>query len=74
VYDPWVNKAEAENEYSIKPIKLPVEGKYDAILIAVLHDEFKRLSVAEIKSFGKDNHVLYDIKCLLDFADVDGRL
>ena len=49
-------------------------GKYDAILLAVAHDEFKELSLEQIKAFGKDNHVLYDIKYLLDANEVDGRL
>ena len=74
VFDPWVDKDEAEHEYGIKPIDQPVIGKYDAILLAVAHDEFKELSLEQIKSFGKDNHVLYDIKYLLDANEVDGRL
>jgi len=74
IYDPWVDKDESVHEYNIKPINYPVAGKYDAILLAVAHDEFKALSVEQIKAFGKDNHVLYDIKYLLDANEVDGRL
>ena len=74
VYDPWVSKDEALHEYGIKPIDLPVRGKYDAIILAVAHDEFRELSLAQIKAFGKDNHVLYDIKYLLQANEVDGRL
>jgi len=74
VYDPWVDKDEAIHEYNIKPIDSPEQGKYDAILLAVAHDEFKSLSVEQIKSFGRDNHVLYDIKYLLDTNESDGRL
>ena len=74
VFDPWVDKDEAVHEYDIKPIDQPTEGKYDAILLAVAHDEFKALSLEQIKAFGKDNHVLYDIKYLLGVNEVDGRL
>jgi len=74
VYDPWIDKDEVIHEYGFKPIDQPVEGKYDAILLAVAHDEFKALSLEQIKAFGKDNHVLYDIKYLLDANEVDGRL
>jgi UDP-N-acetyl-D-galactosamine dehydrogenase len=74
VYDPWVGKDEALHECGIKPINKPVEGKYDAVLLAVAHDEFKELSLEQIKAFGKVNHVLYDIKCLLNANEVDGRL
>ncbi len=74
VYDPWVDKDEAVHEYNIKPIDQLVEGKYDAILLAVAHDEFKALSADQIRGLGKDNHVLYDIKYLLGADEVDGRL
>jgi UDP-N-acetyl-D-glucosamine/UDP-N-acetyl-D-galactosamine dehydrogenase len=74
VYDPWVDKDKAIYEYDIKPIDQPVKGKYDAILLAVAHDEFKELSLKQITAFGKDNHVLYDIKYLLNANEVDGRL
>ena len=74
VYDPWVDKLEAMNEYNIKLINVPAKGKYDAIVIAVAHDKFKNYSPNEIKDFGKDNHVIYDIKYLFSADHVDGRL
>jgi UDP-N-acetyl-D-glucosamine/UDP-N-acetyl-D-galactosamine dehydrogenase len=74
VYDPWVDKDEAVHEYNIKLIDKPIKGKYDAILLAVAHNEFKVLSVEEIRAFGKDDHILYDIKYLLNANESDGRL
>jgi UDP-N-acetyl-D-galactosamine dehydrogenase len=74
VYDPWVDKEEAVQEYGIKPVNKPIHSTYDAILLTVAHNEFKKLSVDQIKSFGKDNHVLYDVKYLLKTGEVDGRL
>ena len=74
VYDPWVDKNQALREYDIQLIDQPVKGKYDAILIAVAHDQFKELSLEQIKAFGKENHVLYDIKYLLKAHESDGRL
>ena len=74
VCDPWADKDEAMHEYNINPIDRPVEGKYDAILLAVAHNEFKSLSVEQIRAYGKDNHVLYDIKYLLKADESDGRL
>ncbi len=73
VYDPWVDKIRANDEYGIILISEPVYGKYDAIVLAVAHNEFRQLT-EEIQSFGKDNHVLYDIKYLLETNQVDGRL
>jgi UDP-N-acetyl-D-galactosamine dehydrogenase len=74
VYDPWVNQDQAMDEYNIKLIEQPLKGKYDAIVLAVAHDIIKELSLEQIKAFGKDNHVLYDIKYLLGPNEVDGRL
>ena len=74
VYDPWVDKDEAVCEYNIKPIDRPLKGKYDSIVLAVLHKEFKELSVGEIRAFGKENHELYDVKYLLKANESDGRL
>ena len=74
VFDPWVDKKEAQIECNILPIDNPISGKYDAILLTVAHDEFKQLTVKQIKELGKSNHVLYDVKFLLQANDVDGRL
>jgi UDP-N-acetyl-D-glucosamine/UDP-N-acetyl-D-galactosamine dehydrogenase len=74
VYDPWADKNEADHEYNIKPIDWPEKGKYDAILLAVAHDDFKKLPLDHIRAFGKDNNVLYDIKYLLNANETDGRL
>jgi len=74
VYDPWVNKDEALHEYNVKLIDNPIDAKYDAIVLAVAHNEFKALSLEQIRAYGKGNHVLYDIKYILKANDVDGRL
>jgi len=74
VYDPWVDKVEAQKEYGITPIETLEEGQYDAILLAVSHDEFAKMGAADIHKLGKKNHVLYDIKYLLKANEVDGRL
>jgi len=74
IYDPWVDKDEALFEFGIKPIKKPMEGKYDAVLLAVAHDDFKELSSEQIKAFCKSNHILFDVKYLLNANEVDGRL
>ena len=74
IYDPWVDKSEAKYEYDIMPIDAPTEGKYDAIILAVAHDKFKEMGVTLLRTFGKANHVLYDIKYILPKEEVDGRL
>ena len=74
IYDPWANKDAAYHEYGIMPVKEPTNSNYDAIVLAVAHDEFKQMTLNQIKAFGKDSHVIYDIKYLFEAYQVDGRL
>ena len=74
VYDPWADKSEALNEYNIELIKEPIADKYDAIVLAVNHNQFKELTIAKLKSYGKKKHVIYDIKSLFHSDQVDRRL
>jgi len=74
IYDPWVDKEEAEREYSIVPINTPAKKHYDAIILAVAHEEFISLGADAIREFGKADSVLYDIKSILPKDSVDARL
>ena len=74
VYDPWVDKEKAILEYNITPVNQPASGAYDAIILAVAHDEFISMSLKQIKKFGKEKHIVYDVKYLFGPNDVDGRL
>jgi UDP-N-acetyl-D-galactosamine dehydrogenase len=74
VYDPWVSKEEALREYDITLIDEPESERYDAIIVAVSHDQFAELGLSGLRAFGKANSVLYDIKYLLPSDGVDGRL
>ncbi|NAW11597.1 Vi polysaccharide biosynthesis UDP-N-acetylglucosamine C-6 dehydrogenase TviB [Halomonas sp. D1-1] len=74
VYDPQVNKDEAEKEYGIRPLETPEAGAYDAVILAVAHREFRELGAEGIRAWGKAEHVLYDLKYCLDKSQVDIRL
>ncbi len=74
VYDPWIDREEARQEYGIEPIAEPEPGHYDAIILAVAHDQFKALGVDGIRALGKPTCVLYDVKYALPSDAVDGRL
>ena len=52
----------------------PTKGQYDAIILAVGHDEFKVMGVDAITALGKENFVLYDLKYVLPKERVDMRL
>lgn len=74
VYDPWADKAEAQHEYGVDLIEQPLVGAYDAIILAVKHHQFVQLGAAGIHALGKQPHVLFDVKYVLDKDAVDGRL
>ena len=74
VYDPWVDAAEAEHEYGISPVQALENGKYDAVILAVAHHQFKDMGVQAIRALGKSEHVLYDLKYVLSQAESDLRL
>lgn len=74
VFDPWINAAEAEHEYGIVPLPAPEHGAYDAVVLAVGHDEFRDLGAAGIRAYGKPQSVVYDVKYVLPRDAVDGRL
>tara|TARA_B100002051_G_C16744791_1_gene646806 strand:- start:5250 stop:6524 length:1275 start_codon:yes stop_codon:yes gene_type:complete len=74
VHDPWVDKADVYEEYGIEIIDLANENYYDAIVLAVAHSEFKRLTPEILKNYCKQNHIIFDMKHLYDASSVEGRL
>lgn len=74
IYDPWVDDTEVQHEYGLAPIKELQQGLYDAIVIAVAHNQFKSMSVEEFHALGKEKHVLYDLKYVLDKESSNIRL
>lgn len=71
IYDPWASPAIAKHEYNIDITNEIPTDKYDAVILAVSHKEFTEL---DVKAFGKENHVIFDVKGFLDKNLVDGRL
>lgn len=71
VYDPWANAEKVYEEYGIRMIENVNEKKYDAIILAVGHNDFKTI---DIKALCNDVSVVFDVKCFLDRTIVDGRL
>lgn len=74
VYEPWIDKQESIRDYEITLVEQLEPGKYDAVIIAVAHHQFKSMGITAIRALGKKNHVLYDIKYILPTENVDGRL
>ncbi|AUL69746.1 Vi polysaccharide biosynthesis UDP-N-acetylglucosamine C-6 dehydrogenase TviB [Escherichia coli] len=74
VYDPWVSPDEAAQEYGININNKVPPKKYDAILFAVAHNEFKDMTKEEILSLTKNNYVIYDLKYIIASDLVIDRL
>ena len=69
IYDPWADKEEVQREYGLSLLDQIVIDDYDAIVLAVAHNELKTLDLKTNK-----NRVVFDIKSILDKDVVDGRL
>jgi len=75
IYDPWADPAVVEHEYGLKILtEAPPAGRYDGIVLAVAHQQFRDLPSGAIRGFGKTPHIVYDIKGVLPAAEVDARL
>lgn len=75
VFDPWVSPEEARHEYGITPIASPEAGAYDAVVLAVGHDQFRQLGGQGVRALCRPQAgVVYDVKGVLPREMVDGRL
>ena len=74
ITDPWCSSEQAAHEYNLSLVEKPKTDHYDAIILAVAHNQFKLMGVDEIRKLGKAQHVLYDLKYILPKESVDMRL
>ncbi len=74
VYDPWAGADEVRHEYGIELTSEVKPDSYDAIVMAVAHNEFKEMGAEDIRKLGKSDCVIYDIKRVLPADAVDGAL
>ena len=75
VYDPWADRVEARREYAVDLLaQLPAPGQYDALVVAVAHDQFRTVGIKGLRRLANDRGVIYDIKGLFPKDQVDSRL
>jgi len=75
IRDPWADPVQALHEYGIELLPdEPQPGAYDAIVVAVGHDQFRALGVEGIRRLANGRAVIYDIKGLFPKDAVDARL
>jgi len=73
VYDPWLEN-HTVNEQGFTLINDPQKDTYDAIILAVAHDQIKSMGIESIRALAKQDHVIYDVKSIFPKDQVDGRL
>lgn len=71
IYDPWADSEKVKHEYGITVENVLPDGKYDLVILAVAHSQFKEINIKEHTS---TNSVIYDVKGVLDQSEIDGRL
>uniref|UniRef100_UPI000501D8A5 UDP binding domain-containing protein n=1 Tax=Vibrio vulnificus TaxID=672 RepID=UPI000501D8A5 len=74
IMDPWCSNEEAQHEYGLSLCDKQKTSHYDAIILAVAHNEFREMGAEAIRALGKETHVLYDLKYVLEKQNVDMRL
>ncbi|WP_447759730.1 Vi polysaccharide biosynthesis UDP-N-acetylglucosamine C-6 dehydrogenase TviB [Sphingopyxis panaciterrae] len=74
VHDPWASPEEAHEEYGLNLVSDPSSASYDGILLAVAHDQFRSIGASGIRRWGRENHILYDLKYVLTPDQADIRL
>jgi UDP-N-acetyl-D-glucosamine/UDP-N-acetyl-D-galactosamine dehydrogenase len=74
VYDPWADGEECRHEYGLRPVRKLDGKRYDAVVVAVAHRQFREMGAEGVRRLCKKNHVIYDIKHVFPAAAVDGRL
>tara|TARA_B110000027_G_C16122233_1_gene303876 strand:- start:5862 stop:7136 length:1275 start_codon:yes stop_codon:yes gene_type:complete len=73
-YDPWVSKNDIKIAYGKEPVKKLVKAKYDGIILAVSHYQFKKTRIQDIIKLCKANHVFFDLKSIFNKEQSDFQL
>ncbi len=76
VHDPNVDPDEARHEYGLAMADLDAlePGGYDAVVLAVGHQQFRDMGAEAIRRYLEPRGVLFDVKYIFDRDQVDGRL
>jgi UDP-N-acetyl-D-galactosamine dehydrogenase len=74
VCDPWIDVADAQRQHDATFVEYPPSALYDAVVVAVSHQQFADAGLVSIQQYLKPLHVIYDVKGILPKEEVDGRL
>lgn len=71
IFDPWANPDEVNHEYGVEVVNELPDGKFEAAILAVAHNEFKQLTIRDLVI---DNGIVFDVKGFLEKGIADARL
>lgn len=74
VWDPVADPVQAEKHLRAPLVASPEAGAYDAIVLAVAHDEVRALGAEGVRALGRGNAIVFDVKSVLPVESVQGRL
>ena len=74
VYDPIAHSKTVKIEYGVELISKPKINHYDAVVLAVAHNCFRKMGLQEVKKFGNETHIFFDLKSVFEITDSDFRL
>ncbi|MAQ44261.1 MAG: Vi polysaccharide biosynthesis UDP-N-acetylglucosamine C-6 dehydrogenase TviB [Confluentimicrobium sp.] len=74
VHDPWVDPEEMRAKYGLESTAAPQVGVYDGVIFAVPHEAYRKEGIDTIRAYGREEHVLFDIKSVFPKPGSDLRL
>lgn len=74
VQDPWADPIEARAEYGLELATKPETAAYDGIILAVGHDDYRKIGPTVLRGYGRPNHVFCDLKSVFSREESDMRL
>ena len=72
--DPWANEEDIKKIYNVNLQNKPKKNTYDAVLISVAHNEYKKMGLKKIKNFCRKRHVIFDLKNIFNTDQLDFKL
>lgn len=73
-FDPWVGRRNAHDIGGVELVTAAQQGVYDAVVLALAHQQFRAFDAAQIRALGVPDMVVYDVKSAWPRQLVDDRL
>tara|TARA_B100001115_G_C15466739_1_gene220064 strand:+ start:41 stop:406 length:366 start_codon:yes stop_codon:yes gene_type:complete len=72
IFDPWISERSSIENVNLNFIKDPKKGYYDALIIAVAHNQFISIKPEDFLSFCKTDRVIVDLKHVIpkEYSDI----